>query len=248
LNFLDFPLQEGTVSSCAQDLIEGVKKGNRYFVLTLNSLIVYEYLHNEEYKKALKKVNYVVPDGSGVIKAVKLLYKRNLNRIPGIELMQEICAQSSKKGFKIYFLGAEEGIAQRAVTNLKEKFPELKVVGFRNGFFSDKENAKIVNDINQSNADFLFVGMGVPKQEIWISRNWEKLDVSLAMGVGGSFDVLAGKVVRAPKWMQRHGLEWCFRILQEPRKRLKVVPKLLSFALYVLKSNFREKRGESRDY
>lgn len=248
MKFLDFPLQEGTVSSCAHDLIEGVGKGNRYFVLTLNALIVYEYLHNKEYREALKKVNYVVPDGSGVIKAVRFLHNKNLNRIPGIELMQEICAQSSKKGFKLYFLGAEEDIAQKAVSNLKEKFPELKVVGFRNGFFNDEENAKIVSDINQSNADFLFVGMGVPRQEIWISQNWEKLDVSLAMGVGGSFDVLAGKVVRAPKWMQKHGLEWCFRILQEPRKRLKVVPKLLSFALYVLKSNLREKRGGSRDY
>lgn len=243
MNFLDFNLQDGDLDRAAAELLEGVKSREKFFVLTLNALIAYEYMHNEEYNKSLKEVNYVVPDGSGVLKAVKLLTGKRATRIPGIELMLKLCELSVTSRVRIYLLGSREETVTKSVEKLKERFPKIEVVGARSGFFEESENDTIVWEINASRADILFVGMGVPKQELWIAKNWGKLEVKLAMGVGGSFDVISGNLKRAPGWIQRIGLEWLYRIAQEPKKRLKVLPKLVDFELYVIKTYFSSRRG-----
>ncbi|AKI98215.1 glycosyl transferase [Kosmotoga pacifica] len=237
-------MSELDIEGNARKLIEGIKRGKRYFVLTINSLIVYEIFQKPEYAKAVKNVNYVVPDGIGVIKMIKLFKKKKLQRVPGIELMIKLCELAESEGLEVFLLGSKEEVVKKTAINLSEKFPLLKIVGTHHGFFTEDENDRIVMEINQTNAKLLFVAMGVPKQEMWISKNFESLDVSLAMGVGGSFDVIAEKIKRAPNWMQKAGLEWLYRIVREPRKRMKILPRLFKFIFYVFKYAFSHERGD----
>jgi N-acetylglucosaminyldiphosphoundecaprenol N-acetyl-beta-D-mannosaminyltransferase len=246
LRFLDFELEEKDLVSVANELIQRTQSGVRSHVLTINALIAYEYMHNEEYCRALHKVNYVVPDGSGVLKAIKLISKRNLERVPGIDLMLKLCELSAEKGLSIFLLGSKETVVTKTTEKLKQRFPLIDIVGHHSGFFTQEENDTIVSEINASSADILFVGMGVPRQELWIAENAEKLQAKILMGVGGSFDVVSGNLKRAPLWMQRAGLEWLYRVVREPGKRLKIIPKLFSFETYVIRSYLESRRGGSR--
>ena len=245
LRFLDFDLQDRDLDSAASELLDGVKSGKKYFVLTLNALIVYEYLRNRDYHEALERVNYVVPDGSGVLKAIKLLNKRKVGRVPGIDLMLTICKLASMGNERIYLLGSKTDTVTKTIRKLKERYPGLNIAGSHNGFFDESESDTIVAEINNSRADILFVGMGVPKQELWITKNLDGLNARILMGVGGSFDVISGNLKRAPVWMQRVGLEWFYRTVQEPRKRLRLIPKLVKFELHILKSYLCLRRGGS---
>lgn len=142
--------------------------------------------------------------------------------IPGSELSQSMAKLAQQQGYSIFLLGAGEGVAEEAARILKKKYPGLKVAGCYPGSPKKEEEEKIVNLINQAQPDILLVAYSAPNQELWIARNLNRFQKPLiAMGVGGTFDFIAGKTKRAPKWMQRLGLEWFYRLLQEPRKRLK---------------------------
>ncbi len=129
--------------------------------------------------------------------------------------------ESAERGFRVFFLGATEKVLRTMLVRLKRRHPELIVAGSRNGYFSDAEESEVVRQIVESGADVLFLGMGTPKKELWGARNLHRLDVSICQGVGGSFDVVAGVLGRAPRWMQRSGLEWLYRIIQEPGRMWK---------------------------
>ncbi len=243
LKFLDFHVQNLPLESITHDLIEGINKGKKRFVVTMNALIVYEFLKVPRYCRALRKVNYVVPDGAGVVKAAKFLYGVELTRVPGIELMMSLCRNLNKKDVGVFFLGSTEESVSRTVKVLHEEIPGLRVSGYHSGFFPDSDSRRVISIVNSSGAKVLFVGMGVPRQEIWIAEHLEDLDVGLIMGVGGSFDVISGILKRAPRWVQKLNLEWLFRILQQPRKKLKVIPRLASFAWFVLKHKMKATGG-----
>ncbi|TYB92620.1 MAG: WecB/TagA/CpsF family glycosyltransferase [Kosmotoga sp.] len=242
MKFLDFEITEGTIEDHAKRLLNSVKNDKK-FVLTLNTLIADQYLHNPEYGKALKKVNYIVPDGFGIVKAIKILKKKKMDRVPGIELMEYLCEEVAKTNRGVFFLGSSQESVNRASKELKRKFPALKIAGVHHGYFNESESDRIVNKINNSGASILFVAMGVPKQEIWISKHLDQLDISIIMGVGGSFDVFAGLTKRAPLWMREHGLEWLYRIMKNPFRRMKVFFRLIRFAITVWK--FEKKRPKN---
>jgi N-acetylglucosaminyldiphosphoundecaprenol N-acetyl-beta-D-mannosaminyltransferase len=247
LKFLDFNIAEGTIEEHSKNLLNSINNEKK-FVLTLNTLIADQYLHKPEYRKALKKVNYIVPDGFGIVKAIKILRKRKLCRVPGIELMEYLCKEVSKTNRKVFFLGSSQESVKRASKELKRKFPALKIAGIHHGYFNESESDRIVKEINESGPSILFVAMGVPKQEIWISNHIDELNVSILMGVGGSFDVFAGLTKRAPKWMREHGLEWLYRILKNPLRRMKVLFRLIRFAITVWKfERKRPKNGRDLD-
>lgn len=160
-------------------------------------------------------------DGAGIILGAKLLGINIPERVTGIDLMQKLVEYSALKGYRVYFFGAEEEIVKKVVDIYKENYPELTIAGYRNGYYSDEEEENIVLDIKNSEADILFVAMGSPKKEIFLSKYSEKMKVPFTMGVGGSFDVVAGKVKRAPKWMQAINAEWIYRLIQEPKRMWK---------------------------
>ena len=161
-------------------------------------------------------------DGQAVVWASKILGKPLPERVTGIDLMQELVELAYKKGYKIFFFGAKEDVVKKVVDIYSQKYSSNIIAGYRNGYFSEEEEALIAKQIAESGANILFVAISSPKKEKFLYKNKEILkNINLIMGVGGSFDVVAGKVKRAPKWMQKYGLEWFYRFVQEPKRMWK---------------------------
>lgn len=185
-------------------------------VVTANPEIVMAALQNDELKEALLQADLVTPDGTGIVWAAAYLGKPVAERVAGYDLLHAICHTAEESPFSVYLLGAKEEINRQAADRLAAMYPRLQIVGRRHGYFTKEEEQAIVEEINRLEPDLLLVALGFPKQEIWIKRYKTVLKVKVAIGVGGSFDVLAGKVKRAPKIWQNLRLEWLYRLLQEP--------------------------------
>lgn len=176
---------------------------------------------DEELRNAINNSDIVNIDGQGVVWALKLLGHKVPGRVAGCDLFQSLVALSAEKGYRPYFFGAKEEVVNEMVRRFREKYPSLQVAGYRNGYYSEEEEPQIAEEIRKAKPDLLFLGITSPKKELFIDRYTAAMEIPLTMGVGGSFDVVAGKVKRAPRWMQRAGLEWFYRILQEPRRMWK---------------------------
>ncbi|MGB9681987.1 MAG: WecB/TagA/CpsF family glycosyltransferase [bacterium] len=203
-----------------------------HYIVTLNPEGVVIAQENENFKRVINEADLVVADGSWLIKASRFLDKRLKERIAGIDLLIDIFSFCRENQVGIYLLGAREEVISKAKENIKAIFPGINIVGFHNGYFGDREE-EVLEEIRRLKPSFLVVGLGMPKQEIWISKH-KDLPVRLAIGVGGSFDVLSGTIPRAPKWIQSIGMEWFYRVIKDPKriKRLVFIPR---FFLLVLK-------------
>jgi len=153
-----------------------------------------------------------------VVWALRASGQRVPGRVAGVDLMAHLLAAAGKYGLSVYFLGARREVVNTLVERSRVQYPGLKIAGFRDGYFSSQDHAAIVEEIRSSGTDMLFVGMPSPFKETWVERHRERLEVPIIMGVGGSFDVLAGFISRAPRWLQSIGMEWSWRLLMEPRK------------------------------
>lgn len=172
--------------------------------------------NNSSYKEVLVKTDRIFADGIGVHLGCNLLnvsMKANLN---GTDLFPLICEMAQAEGLSIYLLGGKPGVTDTMVEKLNEKYSALTIAGHRHGYFDDTDTPGIIENINRSNADILFVAFGAPKQDLWIFEHKEQLNVGLAMGVGGLFDFVSQRIARAPMWMREIGLEWVYRLMQEP--------------------------------
>lgn len=172
-------------------------------------------------RESIQSADMISADGAGIIYGMRLLGLKPKGRVAGIDLMDNLLSEAEKYGFTVYFLGSTDDVLCRMLSSFKLKLPNLKVVGFHNGYFNKEEEMSVVNEIESLKPSIVFVGISSPKKEIFIKRNKNKLNARFIMGVGGSFDVVAGKTKRAPIWMQRIGLEWFFRFLCEPRRMWK---------------------------
>jgi N-acetylglucosaminyldiphosphoundecaprenol N-acetyl-beta-D-mannosaminyltransferase len=159
-------------------------------------------------------------DGMGIVLAGRLLGQRLRGRVAGIDLMIAVLKVCAEEGFRPYFLGAKREVVEKAVKIACERFPKLMPAGMRDGYFSQKDEAEVVSGIAASKADCLFIAMPTPRKERFLNCYRTVLGVPFIMGVGGSLDVMSGLVTRAPQWMQKTGLEWTYRIYQEPRRML----------------------------
>lgn len=157
-------------------------------------------------------------DGMGLLWGAKLFNNQITERVSGIDLFYELLKSSEYEGNGIFLLGATQDVLDKTVFNLKKQFPDLKVNGSHHGYFSEEKEKEIVLQISESEADLLFVAMSSPKKENFINCWKDQLGVSFVMGVGGTFDVVAGVTKRAPSWMQKYGLEWFYRVIQEPKR------------------------------
>lgn len=195
---------------------------------------------DSELKSIIKNCSLINADGQSIVWASKILGSPLPERVTGIDLMEKIIELASKKSYGIYFFGAKEEVVQKVVNHYKEVYPGLKLSGYRNGYFSNEENGEIVDSIKASNADILLVAFSSPKKEYWLSKYGEEMGVPFVMGVGGSFDVVAGVTKRAPKWMQKIGLEWFYRFAQEPKRMWKrYLVGNTKFIIYTLEEKFR---------
>ena len=176
---------------------------------------------NEELTKIINECPMINADGQSIVWGSKILGNPLPERVAGIDIFTELVKISAEKGYRPYFFGAKEEVVTEVVRKFKEEYPNLQVAGYRNGYFNKEESVQIAEDIRKSNADILFVAFSSPMKEFWIKEYMPIMKVPFAMGVGGSFDVRAGKTTRAPKWMQKHGLEWFHRFIQEPKRMFK---------------------------
>jgi N-acetylglucosaminyldiphosphoundecaprenol N-acetyl-beta-D-mannosaminyltransferase len=180
-----------------------------------------EMRKNPELKRIISGCDIINADGMPIVWAARLLGKPLSSRVAGVDLFQELIGVCDAKGYRPYFFGAEQWVVENMVKIFLMKYPALHVAGYRNGYFTEKEEPDIANEIGISGADMLFVGFSSPMKENFLNKWMPEMKVPFCMGVGGSFDVAAGKTNRAPEWMQKIGLEWLYRVYQEPRRMWK---------------------------
>ncbi|MFC5531043.1 WecB/TagA/CpsF family glycosyltransferase [Cohnella yongneupensis] len=215
-------------------LTEAIESRRPNRVITGNPIMLMVGLENPDFHRALATADLVVPDGAGVVWAARRLKQPVKERVAGFDLMHQMLQEGDRKSWSVYLLGASADIIKTAHDNLKRKYPGVRFVGYRDGYFTDREDGAVIAEIRAANPDMLFVARATMNQEPWIEKYASVLGVPVIMGVGGSFDVVAGKVKRAPVLFQKLNLEWFYRLLQEPSryKRMLVLPR---FALKVIK-------------
>ena len=196
-------------------------------VVTPNAEIAYEALHDENMRTLLNSAELMLPDGAGVVLASKILKTPLKQKVAGVDFADGLLGVLETTGQSLYLLGSKPGVGELAAQKMMQKHPKLRIAGIADGYFQDE--APVLDKINASGADVLFVCLGAPKQEQFMARHQKALHVKLMAGLGGSLDSFAGTVKRAPKWMIRLNLEWLYRLIKEPKrfKRMLRLPKYL---------------------
>jgi N-acetylglucosaminyldiphosphoundecaprenol N-acetyl-beta-D-mannosaminyltransferase len=234
IQILGLPVDKLTYRQWLNLIEKWVRTGNRlHHVCTVNPEFMVIAQSDVLFSTILKRADLCIADGVGLLWAAKRLQTPLPERLTGSDGTVLIAREAAKKGWKLFFLGAAEGVAEEAANVLIQEFPQLQIVGAYAGSPAPEEEAAIVEMVNESGADILLVAYGAPKQDKWIARNSPRLKVKMAMGVGGSFDFIAGRVPRAPEKMQQFGLEWLYRLYKEPW-RIKRMLRLPRFVLEVL--------------
>lgn len=213
------------------DLIENYV-GITNLVVTLNAEMVMLAREDSEFNKIINKAELVVGDGSGIVWASKFIGSPLQERVTGIDLLTELLSNQDK-GYKFFFYGGAPGVVETAAEKMKEKYPYLSVVGVQHGYIESSAKDELIKQINILKPDILCVALGAPKQEKWIWENRDRLGAKVAIGVGGSFDVLSGNKDRSPEYLKNNGLEWLYRVYKEP-KRVKRIMKLPKFVVFVI--------------
>ena len=225
-----------TKKTAVKMALDVIDSGEKTYIVTPNPEIVWLTRGNTELLKALRGAGLVLADGVGITIAAKILKTPLKERIPGIDFAAVLFEELSARGGSVYLFGAKPGVAEVAGNNLLIKYPGLKISGVSDGYFTDSEPIK--DKINKARPDVLLCCLGAPKQELWMAENINALDVKLCLGLGGSLDVYAGVVKRAPKFFQRAGLEWFYRLIKEPRR----IKRMIKLPLFLLTVPFSKKR------
>lgn len=201
-----------------------------HYVVTPNPEFVLAAKKDREFRRVLNGADLALPDGIGVVYAAKVLGTPLKERVPGVDFAQRLMALIAGNGKKLFLLGAKPGVAEKAADNLRKKYPELDICGVHNGYF--QEDGPVVEAIRASGADIVFVCLGAPKQELWMSKFGPETGARLMIGLGGCLDVFAGNVQRAPEKWQKAGLEWLYRLFKEPSRigRMAKLPLILVYA------------------
>ncbi|MFD0590639.1 WecB/TagA/CpsF family glycosyltransferase [Paenibacillus sp. GCM10027627] len=227
-------------------LTDEIEEGRLTHVITANPIMVMEALNNPKFANVMSKADMIVPDGSGVVWAAKVGGSPLKERVTGFDLMHRLMEQGEKHRWSVYLLGTSQEIIEAAAEKLQLQYPQAKIVGCRNGFFGPGDDEAIIEEIRNKKPHLLFVARGMEKED-WNAEYKERLGVPFIMGVGGSFDVISGKLKRAPIAFQKLKLEWLYRLLQEPSryKRMLALPK---FVVKVLrnKENVTKPRPEAQ--
>ncbi len=214
--------------------------GHQGYVCTVNVAILMMISRDSRLQQFIKNAALVVADGQPIVWASQWLARPLPERVTGIDLIDALAKRAEQERFRVYLLGGSQEVIRVAAANLQLKYPQLDICGYDDGYFSPAEARIRVKAIRQSGAQILFVGMGVPRQEFFLEEHWSDLGVSLAIGIGGSFDVIAGIKKRAPEWLQEAGLEWLYRLLQEPKRLWKrYLVTNLQFIYYLLREMLR---------
>lgn len=227
VNILGVHVDMVNISEAADCIMRFFDEDKMHAVYTPNSEIIMHAYKNADFADLLNRAELLTADGIGVVHASKILKKPIKERAAGYDIARQVLQKMNYTEHKLFLFGGKPGVAEEAKAKLLQEYPELNVVGLRNGYFKLEEEDEIVDEINASGADIVFVCLGAPKQEEWIDRHRDKLNVRVAMGIGGSLDVFAGRVERAPEFFCKTGLEWFYRLCKEPWRigRMMELPK-----------------------
>jgi len=235
LNILGARVDAVSFADAVARVDQYLSEAQPHHIITGNTLMLLDAQHDRALRAVLEHSALVVPESSGIYWASRRLRQPLKEFVPGIDFMLALCRLAAERGDSIYLLGAKPGVARRAADELERRFPTLRIVGAEHGYFAAAETGAVIQRISVAAPGILFVGMSVPGQEKWIAEHLRALGVRVVMGVGGSFDVLSGNLQRAPQWMRRLGIEWLYRLMQEPW-RWRRIARLPIFALKVLRS------------
>lgn len=228
VRILGIPIDRVTKKEAGQITERLIKESNKtcQMIFAPNTEFIMYAQKDEEYYKLLNKSRLSTPDSIGVIIAGKLQHKPFKERIPGQAYFREIIELSNKKGYSVYLLGGEPGIPEKTKENLEKIYPNVNIIGTHHGYFSKEEEKEVIEEINKLQPNVLFVALGAPKQEKWIEEHRQELKVDVAAGQGGTYDYEAGKIKRAPVWIQKIGMEWLWRLVLQPSRiiRMRVLP------------------------
>ncbi|MGB9667048.1 MAG: WecB/TagA/CpsF family glycosyltransferase [Candidatus Cryosericum sp.] len=237
IDFFGITIVNRNIQELLETAEDFVRTGGIHLVVTLNGEMAARAFRDEEFLKIVQHADLVVADGVGIVWGARMLGTRIENRIPGIEFSAALLGLAERNGYRVYFLGAKPDVVERAARNMKARYPGLQLVGFHSGYFDAAEEGRIIDDIRDKKVDLLLVGMGGGIQEKWI---WRHRDVGfpIAIGVGGTFDVWSGMVRRAPRFVQKTGTEWLYRLIVQP-SRITRVGGIFYFMVRVLTSRRR---------
>ena len=228
-----------TMEEAVSHAMELVSRHQSSYVVTPNPEIVWMCRKDKDLQDAVTGASMVLADGIGIIYGAKILKTPLKEKIPGADFAARLMDELAKQGGSVYLLGSKPGVADDAAEKMKKEHPGLVISGTHDGYFNEDE--AIIADINSKKPDFLMVCLGAPKQENWMKKNSPRLDVGIMAGLGGTLDVYAGNVRRAPEKWQKHGLEWLYRLIKEP-KRFARTMKLPLFVLAVIGVRFDKKK------
>lgn len=219
------------ISMNYEEIIKDIKKrmdnGLKSTIIAVNPEKIIAANKDERVRKIINNSTYQIPDGVGILIASRLKGGNIRTRVTGVDMMERLLEFAANEGKRVFMYGAKEEVVVQAKKNIERKYPSIQISGYSNGYV--KDHKALVKKINESNADILFVALGSPRQEFWIFEHMDDLKVKVFQGVGGSFDVFAGHVKRAPVIFRKLGLEWFFRLITDPKriKRQTALPKFL---------------------
>jgi len=221
ISFLGVPIDALTMQETIAIVETGIKEKRNIHHVVVNAAKIVNSQKNPVLKESIAHCDIINADGQSIVWASKYLGKALPERVAGIDLMINLVEMAHQKEYRIFLLGAKDEILNKVVSFYREKYGNYLVAGYRNGYYSKEEEAEVAKEIADSKADMLFVAITSPKKEIFLNKYKDIIKVPFIMGVGGSFDVISGKTKRAPLWMQETGLEWFYRVLQEPGRMWK---------------------------
>lgn len=217
----DVPVHAVDVRGALAQIDGFIRTRKPHYNIAINAAKVVSYHEDPALRDAIDGAHLMTMDGQAVVWAARALGQSVPERVAGADLMEHLLAHSARRGYSVYLFGATQDVVEECVARARHEHPGLAIAGWRNGYFKAEDEPAIVAAIRQARPDILFLGFGSPKKEYFMKAHYRELGVPFVMGVGGTFDVFAGRVSRAPLWMQRSGLEWSYRLAQEPRRMWK---------------------------
>ncbi|HZQ24317.1 MAG TPA: WecB/TagA/CpsF family glycosyltransferase [Terriglobales bacterium] len=209
------------MDSAVSELCRRLDSRIKTHVVFVNAAKVVQYRDNFALRDVIERAGMLLADGMPLVWLSRLKGTPLPERVAGVDLMDRMVKAAAERGYRVYFLGARHEVVSKAVADFVKRYPLLQVAGYRDGYFLPQQEKEINAEINCSKADLVLIAMSTPQKELWADRNMEKLHAIIYQGVGGGFDVVAGLAKRAPLWMQRTGLEWSYRLFQEPGRMWK---------------------------
>ena len=229
VNILGVEVASLTMNEAIQTAEKFMDSNTPHMIATANAEMIMRAQQDKELSEILNTVDLVVPDGAGTVWASNYLGVEMPERVAGFDLVQSLFGNAPAKKRRIFFFGSAPGVAEKAKLKAEKDYPGIQIVGTRNGFFTDEDTDEIISQIKKAKPDLLLAALGVPKQEKWLHAHIQELGCPLSIGVGGTFDVMAGVMKRAPLWMQKAKLEWLFRGMLQPKRigRLMALPRFV---------------------